>query len=92
MINDQYTGGKITPKECRNRMRAVPKNFSQYMTLEQQLVLFALGALGWRLNFIRRSRLQKPMVVLRGRRDHNTIGVLERDGHINTSPALILRR
>lgn len=91
MIKDNRYGGKKTVKECRNQMRAVPKNFNQYMTLEQQIVLFALGALGWRLNFIRRSRLQQPMVVLRGRRDHNTIGVLERDGHINTSPALTLR-
>lgn len=91
MIKHEKTGGTKTAKECRNQMRAVPKNFSQYMTLEQQLVLFALGALGWRLNFIRRSRLQKPMVVLRGRRNHNAIGVLERDGHINTSPTLLLR-
>lgn len=83
---------EIIKYEHRNRLRAVPKNFSQYMTLEQQIVLFALGRLGWRLNFIRRSSFQNPTVVLRSRRSPGTIGVLERDGHINTMPSLVLRR
>ena len=83
---------EINQYENRNQLRAVPKNFSQYMTLEQQIVLFALGRLGWRLKFIRRSSFQNPTVVLRSRRSPTTIGVLERDGHINTSPALVLRR
>jgi hypothetical protein len=77
--------------ENRCGLRPVPKNFSDYMTLEQKIVLFSLGALGWRLKFIRRPYRQRPTVVLRKRHNDHIIGVLERDGHINTSPALVLR-
>lgn len=73
-------------------LHPVPKNFTDYLTLNQKVALFGLHRLGWRLKFIRRPHREEPTIVLRSRHNDHTIGVLERDGHINTAPILTLRR
>jgi len=78
--------------DSRCGLHPVPKNFTDYMTLKQQIVLFGLGKLGWRLQFIRRPHHQEPTIVLKHRHNNHVIGVLERDGRINTAPILTLRR
>jgi hypothetical protein len=70
----------------------VPKNFTDYLTPKQEVALFGLNKLGWRLNFIRRPHHQEPTIVLKSRHDDHVVSVLDRDGHINTAPALALRR
>lgn len=80
-----------TLNESRCGQRPVPTNFTDYLTLNQQMALFGLSRLGWRLNFIRRPFHQAPTIVLRSRRNNQVIGVLERDGRVNPSPTLKLR-
>ena len=81
-----------TLKDSRCGLHPVPRNFADYLTLRQQVALFGLGRLGWRLKFIRRPYHEAPIVVLRSRLDENQISVLEQDGHINTSPMLQWRQ
>jgi hypothetical protein len=75
----------------RNKKRPIPKNFSAYLTLDQEIALMHLGKLGWRLKFIRRPFFQLPTVVLRSRQSGNIVSVLERDGRINTASHMKLR-
>jgi hypothetical protein len=81
------------PTLCNSRcgLRPIPKNFTDYLTIHQQMALFGLSRLGWRLKFIRRPYRREPTIVLKSRRNAQVIGVLERDGRINTTPALALR-
>ena len=75
----------------RNKKRPIPKNFSAYLTLDQEIALRHLGKLGWRLKFIRRPFFQTPIVVLQSRYGGNVVSVLERDGHINTASTMRMR-
>jgi hypothetical protein len=73
----------------RNQQLPIPKNFADYLTLEQELALSTLCHFGWRLKFIRRPLFKEPTVVL-SRSDH-TFGILERDGRIHDMPTLRMR-
>lgn len=81
-----------TLRDSRCGLRPIPKNFTDYLSIHQQMALFGLSRLGWRLKFIRRPHHREPTIVLRSRHNEQVIGVLELDGRINTSPALYLRR
>lgn len=78
--------------DSRCGLYPIPKNFTDYLTLKQQIALFGLARLGWRLKFIRRPHHEEPTIVLKSRHNDHIISVLERDGHINTTPNLTLRR
>jgi hypothetical protein len=65
----------------RNTQAPVPQNFSDYLTVEQEVMLLTLSKFGWQVKFIRRQIYQEPTVVL-GRSD-NTFGILEKDGRIH---------
>jgi hypothetical protein len=77
--------------DSRCGLHPIPKNFTDYLSSKQEVALFGLSKLGWRLKFIRRPQHQEPVIVLKHRGDDRVIGVLERDGHINTEPDLLLR-
>ena len=78
--------------DSRCGLHPIPKNFTDYLTLKQQIALFGLARLGWRLKFIRRPQHEEPIVVLKSRHNEQIVGVLDKDGHINTTPRLTLRR
>jgi hypothetical protein len=67
--------------EIRNTLDPIPENYSDYLTMEQEIMLVELSKFGWQIKFIRRHMRQEPIVVL-GRSDQ-TFGILEQDGRIH---------
>lgn len=77
-------------KDKRNKQPAVPGNVGDYLNSDQQLALTNLRKFGWEIKFIRRPLFQESIVVLMNS-DGRKIGVLEKDGRINTDPKLVIR-
>ncbi len=77
-------------KDKRNKQPAIPKNVQDYLNLDQEMALVNLRQFGWEIKFIRRPPFQDSIVVLINT-DGRTIGVLEKDGRINTDPKMVIR-
>ena len=77
-------------QDKRNKQAPIPNNFLDYLTVDQEVALGSLRAFGWELKFIRRAPFREcvPVLINTG---SDAFSVLEKDGHINFSPALTLR-
>jgi hypothetical protein len=70
--------------------QAVPDNLEDWLSPEQMQMLHQIESFGWKIKFIRRPVFQDPIIVLVGD-DEKKIGILEKDGHINMDPDIVLR-
>lgn len=77
-------------KEKRNKYPPVPKNLDDYLSEGQKLALRNLRRFGTDVQFVRRPAFTEPTIVLVSGHGQ-TLGILDRDGNLNTTPRLVLR-
>lgn len=77
-------------KDKRDKQPPIPKNIKEYLNPDQEMALVNLNQFGWEIKFVRRPVFQEPVIVL-VHTDGRTIGVLEKDGRINTDTKLVVR-
>lgn len=77
-------------KDKRNKYIPVPKNLDDYLSEDQKLALRNLRQFGTEVQFVRRPVFAEPTVVLMTAAG-TTLGILDKDGNVNTGPRLTLR-
>ena len=80
MENDKRTG-----------QPPVPENIEDWLNNTQLQILRQIEELGFKLIFMRRPVLQDPVPIVINNQG-NQIGVLEKDGRVNTEVHIDLRR
>ena len=71
-------------------MKSIPDNFESVLNAAQLMTFRNLEKRGWKLYFIRRDGLEVPVPVVKNA-DGKTIGVIEEDGTLNTTPNIRIR-
>ena len=71
-------------------MIPIPVDFESFLNPMQLLALQDIEQRGWKLYFIRREGLDVPVPVVKSS-DGKTIGVIDEDGNLNTSPDIKIR-
>lgn len=71
-------------------MKPIPDNFESMLNAMQLMTLRNIEQRGWKLYFIRRDGLDVPVPAVRSI-DDETIGVIEVDGRLNTTPNIRVR-
>ena len=69
-------------------MKPIPDNFESFLNITQLMTLRNIEKQGWELYFIRRDGLDVPVIVVKSA-DGKTIGVIEEEGNLNTTPIKI---
>lgn len=68
----------------------IPDNLDDYLTNDQKTVLARLEKTGWSLAFIRRQKVEKPVVVLLAPSNYD-YAVLKEDGELEYPAKIKLR-
>jgi len=71
-------------------MSPIPDDLEGVLKSVQLMTLRNIEQRGWKLYFIRREGLDVPVPVVK-HADAKTIGVIEEDGNLNTSPNIKIR-
>lgn len=75
----------------RNEMVPIPDNLGELLNQNQMRTLRQIEKFGWQLHFVRRPSFQEPIPVIRSLRG-DKFASLERDGRINMTPDLTVRK
>jgi hypothetical protein len=71
-------------------MKPIPDNYENVLSAMQLMTLQIIEKRGWELYFVRRDGLDVPIPAVRSA-DGKTIGVIEEDGNLNTTPNIRIR-
>ena len=74
----------------RGKERAIPEDLTPYLSTMQQLGLSQAEQYGWHLEFVRRPPFKNVSAVI-ANADDTKIGILRKDGTVNTHSDLHLR-
>ena len=74
----------------RGKEKPVPDDLTPYMTRLQELGLYQAEQYGWHLEFVRRPPFKDASIVM-ANADETSIGVLRKDGTVNTHADIQLR-
>ena len=80
----------LTAVEKRKGELPVPLNLKSFLSTQQMDSAQQMESFGWHIAFVRRAQMESPLVVVANRSERR-IGLLERDGSINTSCDLVVR-
>lgn len=76
--------------ELRKNGQSIPDRLEEILNPMQILALHQLEHFGWELRFVRRPLFQDPVPVVFST-DGTKIGILEKDGMVNTDPNIQIR-
>jgi hypothetical protein len=77
-------------RDRRTNQTPIPDEIKKLLNSRQLAAFHQSIYFGWRLGFVRRPLFQEPVFVVYNS-DHDLIGILDSDGHINTDVALDIR-
>ena len=88
-IGDKRNGKKPIPDELLEH-QDIPNKLLRYMNKEQRHTYLKMQIHGWRLKFIRRPLLKRPVCVFTDPKG-TMLAVIEEDGTFNKYPNVTLR-
>jgi len=88
-FGEKRNGKKPIPDELLEH-QDIPKKLLRYMNKEQRHTYLKMQMHGWRLKFIRRRLLKRPVCVFTDPKE-TTLAVIEEDGTFNKYPNVPLR-